>query len=170
MATTKLKGKHVELFGDLPEKGTGTPEFDLVNSELNTESLSKYKNNNLMLNIFPSIDTPVCALSVRKFNEKANNLSHTKVLGISMDLPFALQRYCAAEGLKNIIPLSAFRDPSFGKYFGLLITSGPLKGLLARAVLIINKQGKLIYSQLVPDISQEPNYDDVLNNLNQIMH
>ena len=163
MATVTLKGNPVQLYGELPAKEQQAPYFRLVKADLSEVTLDYFKGKNLILNIFPSIDTPVCAMSVRKFNEAADKLPATKVLAISHDLPFALQRYCAAEGLHNIIPLSAFRNPEFGKEYGLLITSGPLKGLLGRAVVGIDQKGKLVYTQLVPEIGQEPNYEKVLD-------
>jgi len=162
MATVTLKGNPVQLSGELPEKGSKAPLFKLVKADLSEATLDDFKGKNLILNIFPSVDTPVCAMSVRKFNEAAEKLPNTLVLAISHDLPFALQRYCAAEGLKSIIPLSAFRSPEFGKDYGLLITSGPMKGLLGRAVVGINQSEEVIYTQLVPEIGQEPDYEKVL--------
>jgi len=163
MSVTKFKGASVELFGEIPVIGSLAPNFRLIDSDLNEVQLSDYREHNLILNVFPSIDTPVCAMSVRKFNQNADKMSNTKVLAISHDLPFALKRYCAAEGLKNIIPLSAFRYRQFGQDYGLLMKSGPLKGLLARAVIVINKERKVIYTELVPDIGDEPNYDSALD-------
>ncbi len=162
MAEVKLKGKPVQLIGDLPQRGTKAPPFKLTKSDLTDTTIDDFKGKNIILNIFPSIDTPVCAMSVRKFNEAADKLSNTYVLGVSHDLPFALQRYCAAEGLKSIIPLSAFRSPEFGKDYGLLITSGPMKGLLARAVVGLDKDQNVVYTQLVPEIGNEPDYNKVL--------
>ncbi len=162
MASVKMKGNPVELYGELPEVGEIAPAFSLTKSDLQDISLSDFAGKNLILNIFPSIDTAVCAMSVRKFNIEADKLKDTLVLAISHDLPFALQRYCAAEGLNNIVPLSAFRNPEFGKGFGLLIETGALKGLLTRAVFVLDQAGKIIYSQLVPDIGQEPDYAAVL--------
>ncbi|MBW6515299.1 MAG: thiol peroxidase [Candidatus Cloacimonetes bacterium] len=162
MATVTLKGNPVQLYGDLPDRESKAPYFRLVKSDLSEVTIDDFKGKNLILNIFPSIDTSVCAMSVRKFNEAADKLPDTVVLGISHDLPFALQRHCAAEGLNNIIPLSAFRAPDFGKEYGLLITSGPMKGLLSRAVIGIDKEGKIIYTQLVPEIGNEPDYEKVL--------
>jgi|SRR5690554_202677 thiol peroxidase len=162
MAEVKLKGKPIQLIGDLPKTGMKAPSFKLTKSDLTDATIDDFKGKNIILNIFPSIDTPVCAMSVRKFNEAADKLPETYVLGISHDLPFALQRYCAAEGLKSIIPLSAFRSPEFGKDYGLLITTGPMKGLLARAVVGIDKEQNIVYTQLVPEIGNEPDYDKVL--------
>lgn len=162
MQTVTLKGNPVNLFGKMPQIGTEAPFFELVKGDLSEVTINDFKGKNLILNVFPSIDTPVCAMSVRKFNEAADKLPETYVLGISHDLPFALQRYCAAEGLESIIPLSAFRAPDFGKDYGLLMTSGPLQGLLARAVIGIDQDGKIVYTQLVPDIGSEPDYEKVL--------
>jgi len=162
MATVTLKGNPVQLIGELPEIGSKAPFFRLVKSDMSEVTIDDFQGKNLILNIFPSVDTPVCAMSVRKFNEALEKLPDTLVLGISHDLPFALKRYCAAEGLKSIIPLSAFRSPEFGKDYGLLITSGPMKGLLGRAVVGINKAGEVIYTQLVPEIGNEPDYQKVL--------
>ncbi len=162
MATTKIKGQVLELFGEMPSIGSQAPDFALVNSNLIEVLKKDFEGKNVILNIFPSIDTPVCALSVRMFNNKADKLPDTNVLAVSHDLPFALKRYCAAEGLENIISLSAFRNPEFGKSYGVLITSGPMKGLLARAVVIINKHGEIIYKELVSEITIEPNYEAAL--------
>ncbi len=159
MTTVKLKGNEIELYGDLPELNSEAPGFVLTNQDMSEVSLSSFAGKNVILNIFPSIDTPVCSISVSKFNNIADKLPETVVLGISNDLPFALQRYCAAEGLKNIKTLSAFRSPDFGKDYGVLITTGPLTGLLARAVVVIGKNGQVVYKELVPEIGQEPNYD-----------
>lgn len=165
MATVTMKGKQVELYGELPKKGEQAPSFRLVKGDLKEVTIDDFKGKKIIINIFPSIDTAVCAMSVRKFNEAADKLSDTYVLAVSHDLPFALQRYCAAEGLDKIIPLSAFRSPEFGKDYGILITSGPLRGLLGRGVVVIDEEGKIMYTQLVPDIGQEPDYEEVLTAL-----
>ncbi len=162
MTQVTMKGNTLQIYGELPAKGTAAPGFTLVNSDLSEVTIEDFKGKNLILNIFPSIDTPVCAMSVRKFNEAAEKLPNTMVLAISNDLPFALKRYCAAEGLNNIVPLSAFRADDFGKDYGLLITTGALKGLLARAVIGINEEQEIVYTELVPDIGNEPDYEKVL--------
>ncbi len=163
MANVTLKGNDVQLYGDLPQTGDPAPFFKLSKADLTEVTIDDFKDKKIILNIFPSVDTPVCAMSVRKFNEAAEKMPDTYVLGVSHDLPFALQRYCAAEGLDSIIPLSAFRSPEFGKDYGLLITSGAMKGLLARAVVGIDKDKKIIYRELVPEIGNEPEDEKVLS-------
>ncbi|HNR93581.1 MAG TPA: thiol peroxidase [Kiritimatiellia bacterium] len=163
MATVKLKGNPAETSGNLPRPGSAAPAFELAKSDLSNARLADFSGETLVLNIFPSIDTPVCAASVRRFNEEAGNRNNVAVLCISMDLPFAHARFCEVEGLKNVTPLSAFRSPAFGKDYGLTITTGPLAGLLARAVIILDPKGRIIYSELVPEITQEPDYKAALN-------
>ena len=162
MASISLRGTSVDTAGDLPENNTKAPEFTLVKNDLSELSLSSQAGKNIVINIFPSIDTPVCATSVRKFNDDAGKKDNTVVLCISADLPFALGRFCGAEGLENVIPLSTFRDHDFGNQYGVLMTSGPLKGLMARAVVVIDTNGMVKYSELVSDISNEPDYDSAL--------
>ena len=160
---TTFKGTHVNLAGKFIEVGATAPDFSLVKGDLSSLSLHDVKGKNIVLNIFPSMDTGVCATSVRKFNELATQMPNTVVLAISKDLPFAQSRFCTAEGIENVISLSDFRYTSdFGKEYGVLMTDGPLCGLLARAVVIINPEGKVIYTELVPEITQEPNYDAAL--------
>ncbi|NMD01654.1 MAG: thiol peroxidase, partial [Bacteroidales bacterium] len=151
--------------GDLPKKGTVAPDFTLVKSDLGSLSLKELKGKKLILNIFPSLDTSVCAASVRKFNKVAAEKPGITVLAISKDLPFAHGRFCSTEGISNLITLSGFRDRSFGKNYGIEIMDGPMEGLYARSVVIIDREGKVVYTQLVPEIAQEPDYDDVLNAL-----
>ncbi len=165
MANITFKGNPVETIGELPTKGTMAPDFNLVDTSLNEVKLSDYIGKNVVLNIFPSLDTGVCAASVRNFNKEAASLNNTVVLGISADLPFAAGRFCSAEGIKNVITLSNFRDDAFSKDYGLLMTSGPLKGLLARAVVVINPEGKVVYTELVPEIAQEPDYHSAINSI-----
>jgi thiol peroxidase len=136
-----------------------------VASDLSTASLADYKGSKVVLNIFPSLDTATCAASVRYFNKAASELANTKVLCISRDLPFAQARFCGAEGLDNVITLSDFRTCDFGRNYGLEIADGPLQGLLSRVVIILNEEGKVIYNQQVPEIVDEPDYDDALKNL-----
>ena len=162
MAQVTLQGEACSLSGELPAIGSEASDFTLVASDLSTQTLKDYSGKTVILNIFPSIDTDVCATSVRKFNEEASKLNNTAVLCISRDLPFAQGRFCGAEGLKNVITLSDFRSGDFGKDYGLTITDGALAGLLARAVIIIDPAGNIIYSELVPEIAQEPNYSAAL--------
>ena len=162
MATVTLRGTPVETSGDLPAVGTSAPEFTLVSQDLSETSLADHKGKRVILNIFPSIDTPTCQQSVRSFNEKAAALDNTTVLCVSPDLPFAQARFCGAENIENVATGSNFRSADFGKDYGLTFTTGPLMGLLARAVVVIDTDGKVIYNELVPEIAQEPNYDDAL--------
>lgn len=157
MAQITFKGSPIHTIGELPAKGSAAPDFTLVKQELSETILGDYKGKKLVLNIFPSIDTGVCAMSVRKFNEKAAALKNTVVLCISMDLPFAQSRFCGAEGIKNVVTASAFRS-AFGDHYGVTIAEGPLAGLLSRAVVVISESGKVIYTEQVPEIAQEPDY------------
>lgn len=165
MAKITFKGSPVSTIGDLPQKGAKAPNFTLVNDQLAEITLADYKGKNLILNIFPSLDTSVCASSVRKFNQDASKLENTVILAISADLPFAAGRFCTTEGIKNVIPASVFRSPDFGKDYGVLMTDGPLKGLLARAVVVVNPEGNILYTELVPEIAQEPNYQSAINSI-----
>ena len=161
--TVLFKGIIVTLLGTFVTPGTKAPDFNLVKNDLSEYTLTENKGKYLVLNIFPSLDTGVCAMSVRRFNEMAAALPNTTVLCISKDLPFAQSRFCTVEGIDNVVPLSDFRNTSsFGEAYGVLMKDGPLQGLLARAVVIINPQGEVIYSELVPEITQEPNYEAVL--------
>lgn len=162
MATITLKGNNIHTSGELPAKGSIAPDFKLVKSDLGEMSLSELKGKKVVLNIFPSLDTGICAASVRKFNEKAAGLDNTVVLAISKDLPFAMGRFCTTEGIENVVSLSAFRDKDFGKSYGLDIIDGPLAGLLARSVVVVDAGGKVVYTELVPEIVQEPDYDKAL--------
>lgn len=162
MAKTALKGNPVNTNGDLPKKGAKAPAFKLVKSDLSEAGPRDFEGKKLILNIFPSLDTGVCAASVRKFNEKAASLGDTVVLSISKDLPFAMGRFCTAEGIKNVVSLSGFRDSMFGKSYGMDIIDGPLAGLYARGVVVIDEKGKVKYTELVPEITQEPDYDSAL--------
>jgi thioredoxin-dependent peroxiredoxin len=163
MAKITFKGNTVNTSGDLIKPGAFAPEFTLTGSDMSEISIKKYAGKKIILNIFPSIDTSVCATSVRKFNQEAGNLNNTVVLCISADLPFAQSRFCGAEGLTNVVTLSTFRDNQFGDLYGVRMTDGPLAGLLSRVVVIIGTDGKVIYSQQVPDIAQEPDYKSALN-------
>lgn len=165
MAGITFKGSPIETISNLPEIDTKAPTFRLTRSDLSDASLEDFTGKTIVLNIFPSIDTDVCATSVRRFNEEAAKLKETVVLCISADLPFAHQRFCETQGLKDVIPLSVFRSPDFGKDYGVTITTGPLTGLLSRAVVIIDKNGKVVYAQQVPEIVEEPDYDAALQAL-----
>jgi thioredoxin-dependent peroxiredoxin len=165
MSKITLKGEPINTIGELPEIGTKAPDFVLTKTDLSDAGLKDFTGKQIILNIFPSIDTPVCAASVRRFNSEADKLSDTIVLCISADLPFAHSRFCAAEGLKNVIPLSEMHEKNFGEKYGVRIIDGPLKGLLSRAIVTINKEGKVIYIEQVPDIKQEPDYEKALKAL-----
>ena len=161
MATTAFEGSPVTTSGELPAVGAAAPDFTLTGTDLSDVKLSDFAGKRVVLNVFPSVDTGVCAASVRKFNEIAAGLDNTVVVTVSRDLPFALARFCGAEGIENVVATSAFRS-SFGEDYGVVQQDGPLAGLLARSVLIINEQGKVAYTQLVPEIKQEPNYDEAV--------
>lgn len=162
MATITLRGNPIHTNGDLPALGTQAPDFLLVDGALNEVTLANYAGKHKLLNIVPSLDTPVCAASTKKFNESAK--SHTKAafLMISADLPFAMKRFCTAEGADNVIPLSMMRSRNFAKDYGVLIQDGPLAGITARAVVVLDQDDKVVYTELVPEIAQEPDYDKAL--------
>ncbi len=162
MAKITLKGNPVNTLGELPEKGTQTPDFALVKQDLSVAKLSDFKGQKIVLNIFPSLDTATCAASVRHFNAAASRLDNTVVLCISKDLPFAQARFCGAEGLDKVTTLSDFRTGSFGKDYQVEIVDGPLAGLESRAVVILDEEGKVIYTQQVPEIVDEPDYETAL--------
>lgn len=155
----------LHTIGILPEVGSEAPAFELTGNEMNEVTLHDFKGKNIVLNIFPSIDTKTCAQSVRTFNERAANLKNTVVLCISKDLPFAQSRFCGAEGIDNVITLSDFRT-DFGKKYGVELVDGPVKGLLSRAVVVIDPQGEIIYTEQVPVLSDEPDYDQAIQALN----
>jgi len=158
MAETKFKGTTVNTVGDLPAEGAAAPDFTLTGSDLADVKLSDYAGRRVVLNIFPSIDTGVCATSVRKFNELASSLDNTTVVCASADLPFALARFCGAEGIDNVTAASSFRS-TFGDDYGMTMVDGPLRGLLARSVVVVDADGKVAYTELVPETTQEPDYD-----------
>ena len=164
MADITLHGNAVHTIGNLPEVGSSVKNFDLINVDLQSKSNRDFSNKRIIFNIFPSIDTGICAASARKFNEEASSLDNTVVINVSRDLPFALSRFCAAEGLKNVETLSDFRG-SFGEDYGVTMTDSPMQGLLSRAVIVADENGKVIYTEQVPEIAQEPNYDNALNAL-----
>jgi thiol peroxidase len=165
MAKITLKGNPINTSGNLPAKGTAAPDFKLVKSDLSSLSLAELKGKNVILNIFPSLDTSVCATSVRKFNQLAAGKSGYVVLAVSKDLPFAHGRFCSTEGITNVVTLSGFRDSSFGKEYGLEIVDGPLAGLYSRCIVIVDDKGKVKYTQQVPEITQEPDYDAAIASL-----
>ncbi len=162
MATVTLKGNPFKTFGELPTTGGAAPEFQLVKTDLGEATLKDYAGKRVVLNIFPSLDTPTCATSVRTFNKRASELPNTVVLCISADLPFAAARFCTTEGLANVVPASTFRAPGFGEAYGLTLVEGPLKGLLARAVVVVDEKGTVKHTELVGEIADEPNYDAAL--------
>lgn len=165
MSSTAFQGNPVSTSGNLPALGSVAPDFQLVKGDLSPVSLKDLAGKKVVLNIFPSIDTPVCAASVRRFNKEASSRENTVVLCISRDLPFASGRFCAAEGLGNVVTASEFRDQSFSQAYGVLITDSALAGLHARAVVVLDEQGKVKHTELVPEITQEPNYDAALASL-----
>ncbi|MAU17219.1 MAG: lipid hydroperoxide peroxidase [Muricauda sp.] len=165
MATVTLKGNEIHTLGNLPENGSQAPDFTLVKNDLSTASLSDYKGQKVVLNIFPSIDTGTCAQSVRQFNQEAAELENTKILCISKDLPFAQARFCGAEGIDQVETLSDFRDGNFGKSYNVEFTDGPLQGLLSRSVVVVNENGEVVYSEQVSETVDEPNYKAALEAL-----
>jgi len=162
MAEITLGGNPIHTNGELPQTGNKAPDFKLTAHDLSDKSLSDYAGKRVVLNIFPSIDTEVCASSVRKFNEKAAGLENTAVLNISKDLPFAHKRFCAAEGIENAETLAEYRDHQFSESYGVQIIDGPFAGLMSRAVVVLNENGEVAYTEQVPEIGQEPNYEEAL--------
>jgi thioredoxin-dependent peroxiredoxin len=162
MAKITLRGNEIHTSGELPKPGSESTGFRLVDAGLKDVTLHDYAGKRKVLNIFPSIDTPTCATSVRKFNEKAAKLSNTVVLCISADLPFAQKRFCGAEGIQNVVTLSLMRGHSFAKDYGVLIEDGPMAGLTARAVVVLDTDNKVLHSELVGEIAHEPDYDAAL--------
>lgn len=163
METLYFNGQECHTYGTIPSVGQTAPSFNLTGADLSPVKLENYAGKNVVLNIFPSLDTAVCARSVRKFNEEASTLEDTVVLCISMDLPFAMARFCTLEGLKDVVPASAFRSPEFSKEYGVQIVDGPLAGLLARVVLIVGKDGKITFRDVVSEITHEPDYEAAMN-------
>lgn len=166
MTQVTHRGNPITITGQLPSAGAQAPAFELVGKGLATVTLASLTGKRKILNIFPSIDTPTCATSVRKFNEQASKLSNTTVLCISADLPFAQDRFCGAEGLENVSNLSTFRAPKFASEYGVAIADGALQGLTARAVVVLDEHDKVLHSELVSEIGQEPNYEAALAALN----
>lgn len=167
MATITLGGNTTHTVGELPGIGTKAPDFKLTKSDLSDTELADFKGKKLLLNIFPSVDTRVCATSIRHFNKTASELANTTVLCISKDLPFAQARFCGAEGLDNVVMLSDFRTGDFGKDYGLEMIEGAFAGLHSRVVMVLDAEGTVLYAQQVPEIGQEPNYDAALKTLQE---
>ena len=165
MAKITFKGSPVHTQGELPEVGSKAPDFQLTGIDLSEKNLSDFKGKNVVLNIFPSVDTGICAASVRHFNQSASDLENTVVLCISKDLPFAQSRFCAAEGLENVVSLSEFKNDSFSQVYNVKMTDGPLEGLMSRAVIVVGEDGNVKYTEQVPEIAQEPNYENALASL-----
>lgn len=162
MAQVTLKGNAISVKGNLPSVGSSAPAFSLTKTDLSEITLADLKGKKVVLNIFPSLDTAVCASSVRKFNAELNKLSNTIVLCISRDLPFAHKRFCEVEGLANVVSASEFKNKNFADAYNVEMTSGPLLSLFARSIVVIDETGKVVYTELVPEITQEPDYDKAL--------
>jgi thioredoxin-dependent peroxiredoxin len=162
MASVTLGGKPVQVAGNLPAAGQSGPDFTLTGKDLKPVSLKDFAGKRKVLNIVPSLDTPTCATSTRKFNEKAGGLANTAVIVVSGDLPFAMGRFCSSENIENVVPASFFRNREFLKSYGVEITDGPLMGLSARAVVVLDANDKVLHAELVPEIKNEPNYDAAL--------
>ena len=165
MATITLKGNEIHTYGELPKVGSSVPNFNLINNGLAVVSMSDMKGSRVVLNIFPSLDTGICASSVRNFNKMASDLENTKVLCISRDLPFAQARFCGAEGIENAITISDFNKGEFGKKYELTIKNGPLANLFSRAIIVLEDEHKVVYTEQVSEIVDEPNYDKALEAL-----
>ena len=162
MAKITLGGNPINTNGDLPKVGAAAPDFKLTNGDLKDLSLADFKGKKKLLNIVPSLDTPVCAMSTKKFNEAASKHPNAVMLIISADLPFAMSRFCGAENTDKVKSLSMMRDRHFAKDYGVLITDGPLAGITARAIVVIDENDKVVHTEMVPEIKQEPNYDKAL--------
>ncbi len=162
MSQVSFKGTTVNTKGELPAVGSKAPDFTLTAGDLSSKSLADFAGKKVVLNIFPSVDTGVCAASVRKFNEELSNLENTVVLCISKDLPFAQGRFCAAEGLSNVVTLAEYKDSNFSDAYGVRFADGPLEGLLSRAVVVINEHGEVAYTEQVAEVTSEPNYEAAL--------
>jgi thioredoxin-dependent peroxiredoxin len=166
MTQVTFKGNPIRIAGSLPEIGSIAPDFRVVREDLTSLSLVELKGKRVILNIFPSLDTPVCAMSVRRFNVEAAKLANTVVLCISRDLPFAHKRFCTTEGIHSVITGSEYQDSSFSDAYGVRILEGPLAGLFSRAIVVINESGRVAYTEQVPDIAQEPDYAKALAAVN----
>ena len=165
MTEITLQGNKINTNGDVPKVGSNAPDFILVNSDLNDVSLASYDGMNIILNIIPSLDTPVCQKSTKIFNEKASSLSDVIILAVSADLPFAMKRFCTTESIESVKPLSMMRSRNFAKDYGVLLVDGPLSGITARAVIVIDKNKKIIHSELVHEVANEPDYEAALKSL-----
>lgn len=168
MSKITLKGNPIHTSGTLPEKGTVAADFSLTGKDLSEVKLSDYKGKKVILNIFPSLDTDVCAASVRKFNQEITSYDNTVVICISRDLPFAHGRFCTTEGIENVVTASEFKNHNFSKAYGLNIVDGPLEGLHSRCVVVVDTNGKVVYTEQVPEITQEPDYEKTLNAVKSI--
>src|SRR3954467_3614854 len=162
MAQITMGGNPIHTSGELPAVGAQAPDFRLTGTDLKDVSLATYRGKKKILNIVPSLDTEVCATSTRRFNEAAGKLANSVVLVVSADLPFAAKRFCVTEGLRNVVPLSLMRGKEFAKDYGVLLEDGPLAGIAARAVVVIDENDRVVYRQLVPEIGREPDYDQAL--------
>ena len=162
MEKTAFNGMTVHTNGNMPKTGENAPDFTAVKNDLSELTLSSLRGKRVVMNIFPSLDTGVCATSVRKFNVKAAQLDNVQVLAVSMDLPFAQGRFCSTEGIEHVKPVSLFRSKDFAENYGLMMTDGPLAGLAARAVIVVDEDGRVAYAQLVPAITEEPDYESAL--------
>ncbi len=167
MASITFKGSPVKTAGALPAPGSKAPGFSLTRTDLAEVKLDDFKGKKVVLNIFPSVDTGICAASVKKFNQEASSLNNTVVLCISKDLPFAHSRFCEAEGLKNVVALSEFKDHAFSTAYGVTMADGPLAGLMSRAVVVLDTAGTVVYAEQVPEIAQEPDYQAAVQSLKQ---
>jgi thiol peroxidase len=165
MAQTKLGENTVNTIGDLPSVGSTAPEFTLIDNTLKKVALGDFRGKKVVLNIFPSIDTGICATSVREFNKRATSFDNTVVVSISKDLPFAFKRFCGAEGIDKVVTLSDFRNTGFSKSYGMEMTDGGMAGLFARAIVVLDEQGKVKHTEVVPAVGQEPNYDAAIKAL-----
>lgn len=165
MTQVAFQGQAINLTGQFPQTGTRAPEFTLCGAELNEVTLETLKGKKTVLNIFPSVDTPVCAASVREFNKKVTEVNDAAVVCISADLPFAMARFCGAEGIENVQSASFFRSPEFAEAYGVKLAEGPLAGLAARAVVVLDEEGRVIHSELVSEITDVPNYDAAMEAL-----
>ncbi len=165
MARITLKGNPLHTSGELPREGSTAPAYTLVRTDLSEITGRDLAGQRVVLNIFPSLDTPTCAASVRKFNARAGEKPNTTILCVSADLPFAQKRFCGAEGLDHVVPASCFRNAEFGTAYGVTLVDGPLKGLLARAVVVVDAGGKVVHAELVPEIASEPDYNAALEKL-----
>ncbi|MCT1776391.1 thiol peroxidase [Brachybacterium sp. p3-SID957] len=161
MAAITFQNNPVSTVGELPQKGSSAPQFDLVGTDMGPVTSGDFAGKRVVLNIFPSVDTGTCAMSVRRFNELAAGLENTTVLCVSRDLPFAQERFCGAEGIENVVSASAFRS-TFGEDYGVTMSDGPLAGLLSRAVVVVDADGTVLYTEQVPEIADEPDYEAAL--------